>query len=230
MRVFKQLKNKLVVSCQALEEEPLHSPMIMGRMAVAAQQGGASGIRANSVVDIQEIKRNVDLPIIGIIKQDYPDSEVFITPTLKEVKALMEAGVEMIAMDATDHERPHGESLNDIVQYAKLHAQDIALMADISTVEEAIMAEQLGFDCVSTTLVGYTKETKGQNIADDDFAMIKQIRESVSIPVVAEGKVDNPNKARHVLEAGADFTVVGSAITRPQLITEKFANAIKELE
>ncbi len=178
-------------------------------MAVAAQQGGASGIRANSVVDIQEIKRNVDLPIIGIIKQDYPDSEVFITPTLKEVKALMEAGgVEMIAMDATDHERPHGESLKDIVQYAKLHAQDIALMADISTVEEAIMAEQLGFDCVSTTLVGYTKETKGQNIADGDFAMIKQIRESVSIPpVVAEGKVDNPNKARHVLEAGADFTV-----------------------
>lgn len=230
MRVFEQLKNKLVVSCQALEEEPLHSPIIMGRMAVAAKQGGASGIRANSVVDIQEIKRNVDLPIIGIIKQDYPDSEVFITPTLKEVKALMEVGVEMIAMDATDHERPHGESLKDIVQYAKLHAQDIALMADISTVEEAMMAEQLGFDCVSTTLVGYTKETKGQNIADDDFAMLKKIRESVSIPVVAEGKVDHPDKARRVLEAGADFTVVGSAITRPQLITEKFAKAIKELD
>src|SRR5699024_4331065 len=90
-------KGALIVSCQALEEEPLHSSFIMSKMALAAKQGGARGIRANTCVDIEAIKKEVDLPIIGIIKKNYGDHPVYITPTMVEVDQLMETGVNVIA-------------------------------------------------------------------------------------------------------------------------------------
>lgn len=228
MEFFEKLQGKLVVSCQALEDEPLHSPEIMAKMALAAKVGGANGIRANSVVDIQAIKKEVDLPVIGIIKRDYEDSEVFITATLKEVKELLTSGAEMLAIDATNRKRPNNEQLKDLVEYVKEHSPQTALMADASTVEEANEAEKLGFDCVGTTLVGYTNETKGQSLYANNFALLKEIKEKVSVPVVAEGKLNTPELAAQALENGADFVVVGSAITRPQLITERFASAITE--
>lgn len=222
---FDKLQGKLVVSCQALEDEPLHSSEIMAKMALAAKQGGATGIRANAVQDIQAIKKEVDLPIIGIIKRDYSDSPVFITATLKEVQELLASGAEMLAIDATDRKRPNGETLEELITYVKKHAPKIQLMADTSTVEEAVQAEKLGFDCVGTTLIGYTEETRGQSLYAEDFAILKEIKEKVSIPVVAEGKLDTPELAQQALVNGADFVVVGSAITRPQLITKKFAEA-----
>lgn len=225
MNFFDKLQGKLVVSCQALEDEPLHSSEIMAKMALAAKQGGATGIRANSVQDIQAIKKEVDLPVIGIIKRDYSDSPVFITATLKEVQELLASGAEMLAIDATDRKRPNGETLEELITYVKKHAPKIQLMADTSTVEEAVQAEKLGFDCVGTTLIGYTEETRGQSLYAEDFAILKEIKEKVSIPVVAEGKLDTPELAQQALVNGADFVVVGSAITRPQLITKKFAEA-----
>lgn len=225
MNFFDKLQGKLVVSCQALEDEPLHSSEIMAKMALAAKQGGATGIRANAVQDIQAIKKEVDLPIIGIIKRDYSDSPVFITATLKEVQELLASGAEMLAIDATDRKRPNGETLEELITYVKKHAPKIQLMADTSTVEEAVQAEKLGFDCVGTTLIGYTEETRGQSLYAEDFAILKEIKEKVSIPVVAEGKLDTPELAQQALVNGADFVVVGSAITRPQLITKKFAEA-----
>lgn len=225
MNFFDKLQGKLVVSCQALEEEPLHSSEIMAKMALAAKQGGAAGIRANSVQDIQAIKKEVDLPVIGIIKRDYSDSSVFITATLKEVQELLASGAEMLAIDATDRKRPNGGTLEELITYVKKHAPKIQLMADTSTVEEAVQAEKLGFDCVGTTLIGYTEETRGQSLYAEDFAILKEIKEKVSIPVVAEGKLDTPELAQQALVNGADFVVVGSAITRPQLITKKFAEA-----
>lgn len=225
MNFFDKLQGKLVVSCQALEDEPLHSSEIMAKMALAAKQGGATGIRANSVQDIQAIKKEVDLPIIGIIKRDYSDSPVFITATLKEVQELLASGAEMLAIDATDRKRPNEGTLEELITYVKKHAPKIQLMADTSTVEEAVQAEKLGFDCVGTTLIGYTEETRGQTLYAEDFAILKEIKEKVSIPVVAEGKLDTPELAQQALVNGADFVVVGSAITRPQLITKKFAEA-----
>lgn len=225
MNFFDKLQGKLVVSCQALEDEPLHSSEIMAKMALAAKQGGATGIRANAVQDIQAIKKEVDLPVIGIIKRDYSDSPVFITATLKEVQELLASGAEMLAIDATDRKRPNGGTLEELITYVKKHAPKIQLMADTSTVEEAVQAEKLGFDCVGTTLIGYTEETRGQSLYAEDFAILKEIKEKVSIPVVAEGKLDTPELAQQALVNGADFVVVGSAITRPQLITKKFAEA-----
>ena len=160
-----QIKGKLVISCQALPGEPLHSPMIMGRMAIAAKNAGAAGIRAQGVADIIEIKQVTGLPVIGIIKRNYPDSEVFITATKKEVQELLATDCEMIALDATIRPRPNGELLQDLLD--QIHAANRLAMADCSTVEEAKIAEEIGFDCVSTTLAGYTSystQTSGPDV------------------------------------------------------------------
>ena len=223
------LKKKLVVSCQALENEPLHSSFIMGRMALAAKEGGASGIRANSVEDITEIKKTVDLPVIGIIKKEYPDSDVYITPTMKEIDELVNAGAEIIALDATLRPRPENVQINDFFKKIKEKYPKQLFMADISTLEEAKNAEEIGFDFIGTTLHGYTEETKNKNIANENFKFLKEILNTIKVPVIAEGKIDTPEKARVVLELGVLCVVVGGAITRPQLITKSFIDEIKEI-
>ena len=224
--VLDNLKGKLVVSCQALEHEPLHSPFIMSRVALAAAQGGAAAIRANSVVDIVAIKEQVSLPVIGIIKRDYPGSDVFITATMKEVDELMTVAPDMIALDATARERPGGDSLEALVTRIRSRYPAVLLMADIATVEEAVTAQALGFDCVGTTLYGYTAETAGHSLPDNDCAFLKAVLAAVTVPVVAEGNVDTPERAARCLALGAHTVVVGGAITRPQQITERFMAAI----
>ena len=153
---IEQLKGKLIVSCQALPHEPLHSSFIMGRMALAAEEGGAVGIRANTKEDIAEIKKMVDLPVIGIVKRDYEDSKIYITPTMKEIDELMEVEPEIIALDATVNVRPEGKTLDEFYKEIREKYPNQLLMADCATVEEAIHADELGFDFIGTTLVGYT--------------------------------------------------------------------------
>lgn len=220
------LKGKLIVSCQALPHEPLHSSFIMGRMAVAAKEGGACGIRANTKEDIAEIQSQVDLPIIGIVKRDYEDSKVYITPTMKEIEELMEVKPEIIAMDATGALRPGGVTLDDFFREVKAKYPDQLFMADCSTVEEALHADELGFDFVSPTMVGYTEQSKGLKIADNDFEIIREILAKAKHRVIAEGNINTPEKAKRVIELGCFSVVVGSIITRPQLITKSFAEAL----
>lgn len=224
---MEELRHKLIVSCQALPDEPLHSDFIMARMAVAAKEGGASGIRANSVVDIAAIQKAVDLPIIGIIKRDYQDADVYITATMKEVDELMTVRPDIIAIDATTSTRPNGESLKEFFQKAKEKYPDQLWMADCSTIDEMLAADQLGFDFIGTTLVGYTKQSQGDKIESNDFEIIRKALSKLSHPLIAEGNIDTPDKVRRVLELGAYSVVVGSAITRPQLITKKFVEATK---
>lgn len=224
-----QLKGKLIVSCQALENEPLHSSFIMGRMAKAACEGGACGIRANTVEDIAEIRKNVNLPIIGIIKRDYAESEVYITATMREVDELMQAEPEIMAIDATGRMRPGNISLEDFYRQIRAKYPGQKLMADTSTVEEALYADELGFDFIGTTLVGYTPESRDLKIEADDFCIIREILAKAKTPVIAEGNIDTPEKARKVIDMGCFSVVVGSAITRPQLITRKFAEGLKDV-
>ncbi len=221
-----QLKGRLIVSCQALQDEPLHSSFIMGRMALAAKEGGAAGIRANTREDIREIRSQVELPVIGIVKRDYEDSEIYITPTMKEIDELMEVKPEIIAMDATGRLRPGGLTLDTFFGQVKAKYPDQLLMADCSTIEEAVCADTLGFDFIGTTLVGYTKQSAGDRIEADDFGMIRKIISQVKHKVIAEGNIDTPVKARRVIELGAFCVVVGSAITRPQLIARSFAEEL----
>ncbi|MCI8447998.1 MAG: N-acetylmannosamine-6-phosphate 2-epimerase [Eubacterium sp.] len=222
-----QLKGKLIVSCQALPHEPLHSSFIMGRMALAAREGGACGIRANTKEDIKEIQSQVDLPIIGIVKRDYPDCSVYITPTMKEIDELMEVRPEIIALDATGRLRPDGVTLDEFFAQAREKYPDQLWMADCSTVEEALHADSLGFDFIGTTMVGYTEESRGLKIEADDFKILREIISSASHPVIAEGNIDTPQKAKRVVELGAYCVVVGSIITRPQLITRSFAQELE---
>ncbi|MGN0273070.1 MAG: N-acetylmannosamine-6-phosphate 2-epimerase [Lachnospiraceae bacterium] len=223
-----QLKNKLIVSCQALPEEPLHSSFIMGRMALAAKMGGAWGIRANTKEDIKEIQSQVDIPIIGIVKRDYEDSKVYITPTMKEIDELMEVKPEIIAMDATISERPGHKSLDEFFYEIKEKYPNQLLMADCSTVEEALHADELGFDFIGTTMVGYTEQSKGDKIEANDFEILRKIVAKAKHRVIAEGNINTPEKAKRVMELGAFSVVVGSIITRPQLITKSFVEALNE--
>ena len=223
---IERLKGRLIVSCQALPHEPLHSSFIMGRMALAAKEGGAFGIRANTKEDIREIQSQVDLPVIGIVKRDYEDSKVYITPTMKEIDELMEVKPEIIALDATGALRPGGVSLDDFFHQIKEKYPDQLLMADCSTVEEALHADKLGFDFIGTTMVGYTEQSKNDRIEANDFEIIKQIVAKAKNRVIAEGNINTPEKAKRVVELGVFSVVVGSIITRPQLITKSFADAL----
>ena len=220
------LKGKLIISCQALPHEPLHSSFIMGRMALAAKEGGAYGIRANTKEDIAEIQTQVDLPVIGIVKRDYEDSKVYITPTMREINELMEVRPDIIALDATHSLRPGGRTLDEFYREIRNSYPEQLLMADCSTVEEALFADQLGFDFIGTTLVGYTDQSKSLKIESNDFEIIRQIVAKVKHRVIAEGNINTPEKARRVIELGAFSVVVGSIITRPQLITKSFAEAL----
>ena len=222
------LKGKLIVSCQALPHEPLHSSFIMGRMALAAKEGGAKGIRANTKEDIKEIQSQVDLPIIGIVKRDYDDSKIYITPTMKEIDELMEVKPEIIAMDATISTRPGNKTLDKFFHEVKEKYPDQLFMADCSTIEEALYADELGFDFIGTTMVGYTKQSEGDKIEENDFEILREIVSKVNHKVIAEGNINTPEKARRVLKLGAYSVVVGSIITRPQLITKSFVEAIEK--
>jgi N-acylglucosamine-6-phosphate 2-epimerase len=222
-KLFAALKGTLVVSCQALPGEPLHGSDIMAKMAKAALIGGASGIRANSKKDIDAIKREVELPVIGLVKKEYEDSEVFITATELEVRELLDTEAEIVALDATLRKRPRGDSLEKLITLLKTSGK--AVMADISTFREGVEAIKLGADCLSTTLTGYTGysvQKSGPNLK-----LIKQLS-GLPVPVFAEGKIATPEQAKDALDSGAHAVVVGTAITRPQLITRGFADIIKE--
>ncbi|MBD9013749.1 MAG: N-acetylmannosamine-6-phosphate 2-epimerase [Lachnospiraceae bacterium] len=227
---IRALKGKLIVSCQALPQEPLHSSFIMGRMARAAKEGGAAGIRANTKEDIKEIQEVTGLPVIGIVKRDYPDSAVYITPTMKEIEELMEVKPEIIAIDATGALRPGNVTLADFFHQIKEKYPEQKLMADCSTIEEAFFADELGFDFIGTTMVGYTPQSRGMKIEANDFEILRTILKKVKHPVIAEGNVNSPEKAKRVIELGSYAVVVGSSITRPQLITKGYAEAVDSAE
>lgn len=226
--LINQLKQGLVVSCQALPSEPMYSKTggIMPLFAKAAFEAGAVGIRANSVRDIKEIKEQIPLPIIGIIKQVYPNSEAYITPTMREIDDLIETGCEIIATDFTTLTRENGLSATEFLKEIKKKYPKQCIMADCATLEDAIAADQAGIDFIGTTMNGYTNDsslTEGPN-----FELITQIIKSCKAPVIAEGRIHFPDQARQILDLGVLCVVVGGAITRPKEITERFMKAIKK--
>lgn len=222
----RKLPRGLIVSCQALEDEPLHGPIHMAAMARAAMIGGAVAIRANGPKDVKAIREVSDLPIIGLYKLWFPGFEVYITPTFQAARAVVDAGADIVAIDATLRPRPDGLSARELIH--KIHKElRVRIIADISTFEEGVNAAEAGADFVSTTLAGYTpysRRTEGP-----DFELVKELSQVLKIPVIAEGRVRTPEEARRAIKLGAYGVVVGGAITRPQNITRRFAQAV-ELE
>lgn len=217
---LERLGGRLVVSCQAREDNPLHGPAFMAAMARAAVLGGAAGIRADGVADIAAIREAVgpEVPIMGIAKAKQPDGSLFITPDAAGALAVMQAGARLVALDGTPRPRPGGESLADMV--AAIHEAGGAALADVGTVDDARYALSCGVDAVGTTLSGYTPDSPKLN--GPDFGLLETLVGECPVPVFAEGRFWTPEDARQALDLGAAFVVVGTAITNPTAITARF--------
>lgn len=219
-----QVRRGLIVSCQALPHEPLFGAAIMARMAVAAQQGGGRAIRANTPDDIRAIRQAVELPIIGLYKEEVAGFPVYITPTLEHAVAVAAAGANIIAIDATGRPRPQPGSLAGFI--AAIHAETgCPVLADISTLEEGMAAVAAGADLVSTTMSGYTEYSPQQ--VGPDVELVRRLAGAVAVPVLAEGRYRLPEQVVQALAYGATAVVVGGAITRPQEITRWFVQALE---
>ena len=217
----RRLKNKVVVSCQAMPNEPLYVENCMAAMIKSVVKGGAGGLRVAGVRDVKNAKQITDIPVIGITKPDVIPKNfkeiVYITPSVDDVIKLIEAGADIIAFDGT--QRPRPSKLSDMIKY--IHINKRIAMADISTLEEGIEAAKLGADIISTTLAGYTVESS-DSPEGPDFPLLEKLVKAVDVPVVLEGRIWTPEEVNKAFEIGAHAVVIGSAITRPQLITKRF--------
>ena len=215
------VKGKLIVSCQALPDEPLHGASIMARMAVAAQMGGAAAIRANGPTDIRAIKTVLDLPLIGLNKRG--DSGVYITPTFEDAAAIAAAGADVIALDCTDRRRPDGVAMKDLVKRIRDELR-LPVFADVGCLRDALLAVAAGADMAGPTLAGYTDARPMRD--GPDFELLSRMIRELPIPVIAEGRIHTPQQARQALDMGAWAVCVGGAITRPRSITARFVAAL----
>lgn len=224
--ILKQIKGSIIVSCQALPGEPLYveEKSIMYLMARAAKEAGAKCIRTNSVRDVIAIKEETSLPVIGLIKVNYPGYESYITPTMKEVDDLVDAGADIIAMDCTENKRGDKITAPEFLKLVKAKYPKSIIMADISTLTEGIEAEKAGADLVGTTMSGYTSHS--QKVEGPDIKLVEGLLKNVSIPVIAEGRIHTPKEAKQMIELGAFAVVVGGAITRPYEIAKRFYDVL----
>lgn len=215
-----RLRGGLIVSCQAPPDDPLSGPEMMSRLARSVVAGGAVGIRAEGLDDIAAIREHVEVPIIGLVK-DGRDG-VYITPTVAHAEAVADLGVELVAVDATDRPRTDGRPLGDTI--AAVHQRGAGLVADVADLDQGRAATAAGADVVATTLSGYV----GGNVPrEPDLGLVAALVAELTVPVIAEGRYGTAEHVRAALDAGAWAVVVGTAITRPQIITRTLVNAVR---
>ena len=222
------IRGKMIVSCQAVYGEPLYveEKSVMYLMARAAKMAGSPAIRTSGIRDILAIKEETGLPVIGLIKKQYEGYDGYITPTMTEVDELVSAGTDVVAVDCTLRRRGDGKAVNQYMAEIREKYPDIILMADIATFEEGINAWKCGVDLISTTMSGYTVDSPKQD--GPDFELMRKLAENVDIPVIGEGRIHSPQQAVEALNTGVWAIVVGSAITRPLEIAERFVRAIEK--
>lgn len=224
--ILDAIHGKMIISCQAVEGEPLYveEKSIMYLMARAAKMAGTPAIRTSSIRDVIAIKEETGLPVIGLVKIQYPGYQAYITPTMKEVDALVEAGADVVALDCTMRDRGDGTTINEFLAQVREKYPDIILMADISNYEEGINAWKCGVDIVGTTMSGYTDYTSKRD--EPDYELMSRLAGDMDIPVIGEGKIHTPEQAVKALQTGVWAIVVGGAITRPLEIAQRFMREI----
>lgn len=221
------LQRGLIVSCQAEEGDPFYAPEYVALFARTAEMGGAVGIRARETNNVRAIRKAVMLPLIGLTKASFPDGRVLITPSEADVGELLEAGADMVAVDATNRRRPNGQTGAEFISSLRNDFPSISILADVATVAEGIAAHQAGAAAVATTLSGYTSETENRHPSGPDWDLLASLVQAMDIPVILEGHVSSPAEARKAMDRGAYAVVVGTAITRPRLIVASYVSALR---
>ena len=230
------IHGQMIISCQAVKGEPLYveEKSIMYLMARAAKQAGTPAIRTSSIRDVIAIKEETGLPVIGLVKIQYPGYEGYITPTMKEVDDLVAAGSDVVALDCTLRKRGDGTTVNEFIAQIKEKYPDIILMADISNYEEGVNAWKCGVDIVGTTMSGYTDYTSKKD--EPDYELMERLAKDIDIPVIGEGKIHYPDQAVKALQTGAWAIVVGNHTSSgnctalPECDQRKQINRIKNNE
>jgi N-acylglucosamine-6-phosphate 2-epimerase len=220
---FHLLRGRIIVSCQAAEGDPLDDLDTLTRIATSVLRGGAGGLRAEGTTRIAAFRTLTQLPIIGIIKRYDANGDVYITPDFHSAKAVVDAGADIVALDCTSRRLTAPEPWPELIP--RIHTElSRPVLADIASVEDALAAERAGADAVATTLYGYTAETAG--IRSPSWPLLQSLVAHLTIPVLLEGHITHPPEARHALDLGATAVVIGSAITRPETITNRFVQEI----
>jgi len=197
---------------------PLDATSHIVALAMSVLIGGAAGLRIEGAANIRAVRAQTDRPIIGLLKVRRPGSDIYITPTIADVEIVLSAGADIVAFDGTD--RPRAESVEALCAFVRRVGR--TSMADVSTAAEGRHALDAGADIVSTTMGGYTPYSR--LIKGPDFALMSELA-ALGVPFAAEGRIRTPNDVRRSFELGAAYIVVGSAITRPDVITRRFVAA-----
>ena len=225
-RLLESIYHGLIVSCHAENEEPFHTPEFVASFARAAELGGAVALRVEGLENIGAIRRHTKLPVIGYIEGEYEDGSPLITPDFADVEKLIQAKTDIIAIDSTARKRKNGLDGLEFFQEVKNKYQ-VLLWSDVSVFREGVKAAEYGADFVATTLSGYTANTNMKDHRKPDYSLIRELSLSLTIPVIAEGRIWTPNDASCAIQEGAYAVVVGTAISRPRVVTQMFVTALQ---
>jgi len=224
--VLNSIRHGLIVSCHV--DDDVGDSEIFRYFVRAAVKGGASGLRVEGVERMKHLRRETDLPVVAFTTGNYGDGSMLITPTLDDIDQLFDAGADIVAVDVTRRKRPDGTDAFVFFEQARKRF-DSLLWADVATFREGVQAAEIGADVVATTLAGYTPGTLARDYRTPDYMLIQELGLSLTIPVIAEGRIWTPEDAARAIEMGAFAVVVGSAITRPSVITSMFVSALGSL-
>jgi len=218
--ILRSFQHRLIVSCQAPINSPLHDANIIAAMAQASINQGAVGVRIDTPAHIKAVREQIrNCPIIGLWKQQLPGYEVYITPRFEDASAIAQSGADIIAIDATTRKRPHNETVASLI--SRIHNElGKPVMADIDTLESAIIAAEAGADIIGTTLYGYTPAT--QSLTPPSFPLLQSLVKQLDSPIICEGGIATPEMAKKALDSGAYAVVVGTAITGIDLQVQAF--------
>jgi len=219
---FASIKGGLIVSCQVPDGTPIDRPDFIAAQAQTVLEAGAIGIRAQGVANVAAIAKLVNVPIIGLVKRYLTTTPIHITPISEDVLALENAGATIVAIDATGRLRPDGLSFADFLIEIR-RTTKLAILADVDSLEAAIIAESLGCDAIATTLSGYTDKPAS---ALPNIKLVEEIVNKVNIPVLAEGGFSRNEQMKAAFDAGAWSVCIGTAITNPFLLTRGFVEVL----